>query len=157
LGMALTLTFMALWYRRLGWVANAALLINMVCLFGLIALLPGAVLTLPGIAGLVLTVGMAVDTNVLIFERIRDKLNEGRSFAQAIDKGFSSAFSTILDANVTTMITAIVLYSIGNGPIQGFALTLGLGLITSMFTGVFASRALINLIWGRDSRRDVRI
>ncbi|MGL6056313.1 MAG: MMPL family transporter, partial [Vibrio metschnikovii] len=118
---------------------------------------PGAVLTLPGIAGLVLTVGMAVDTNVLIFERIRDKLNEGRSFAQAIDKGFSSAFSTILDANVTTMITAIVLYSIGNGPIQGFALTLGLGLITSMFTGVFASRALINLIWGRDSRRDVRI
>ncbi|MBC5850341.1 protein translocase subunit SecD [Vibrio metschnikovii] len=157
LGMALTLTFMALWYRRLGWVANAALLINMVCLFGLIALLPGAVLTLPGIAGLVLTVGMAVDTNVLIFERIRDKLNEGRSFAQAIDKGFSSAFSTILDANVTTMITAIVLYLIGNGPIQGFALTLGLGLITSMFTGVFASRALINLIWGRDSRRDVRI
>lgn len=157
LGMALTLTFMALWYRRLGWVANAALLINMVCLLGLIALLPGAVLTLPGIAGLVLTVGMAVDTNVLIFERIRDKLNEGRSFAQAIDKGFSSAFSTILDANVTTMITAIVLYSIGNGPIQGFALTLGLGLITSMFTGVFASRALINLIWGRDSRRDVRI
>ncbi len=157
LGLALTLTFMALWYRRLGWVANAALLINMVCLLGLIALLPGAVLTLPGIAGLVLTVGMAVDTNVLIFERIRDKLNEGRSFAQAIDKGFSSAFSTILDANLTTMITAIVLYSIGNGPIQGFALTLGLGLITSMFTGVFASRALINLIWGRDSRRDVRI
>lgn len=157
LGMAMTLTFMALWYRRLGWVANVALLFNMVCLLGLIALLPGAVLTLPGIAGLVLTVGMAVDTNVLIFERIRDKLSEGRSFAQAIDTGFSSAFSTILDANVTTMITAVILYSIGNGPIQGFALTLGLGIMTSMFTGVFASRAMINLVWGRDSRRDVRV
>lgn len=157
LGMALTLTFMALWYRRLGWVANAALLFNMVCLIGLIALLPGAVLTLPGIAGLVLTVGMAVDTNVLIFERIKDKIAEGRNFAQAIDTGFSSAFSTILDANVTTMITAIILYSIGNGPIQGFALTLGLGIMTSMFSGVFASRAVINLIWGRDARRDVRV
>ena len=157
LGMGLTLTFMALWYRRLGWVANVALLANMVCLLGLIALLPGAVLTLPGIAGLVLTVGMAVDTNVLIFERIRDKLREGRSFAQAIDQGFSSAFATIWDANFTTMITAVVLYSIGNGPIQGFALTLGLGLMTSMFTGVFASRALVNLIWGRDTRRDVRV
>lgn len=157
LGLAMTLTFMALWYRRLGWVANTALVINMVCLLGLIGLLPGAVLTLPGIAGLVLTVGMAVDTNVLIFERIKDKLAEGRSFAQAIDLGFSSAFSTILDANITTMITALILYSIGNGPIQGFALTLGLGLLTSMFTGVFASRALINLIWGRDGRRDVRV
>lgn len=157
LGLAMTLTFMALWYRRLGWIANTALVINMVCLLGLIGLLPGAVLTLPGIAGLVLTVGMAVDTNVLIFERIKDKLSEGRSFAQAIDLGFSSAFSTILDANITTMITALILYSIGNGPIQGFALTLGLGLLTSMFTGVFASRALINLIWGRDSRRDVRV
>lgn len=157
LGMAMTLTFMALWYRRLGWVANLALLANMVCLLGLIALLPGAVLTLPGIAGLVLTVGMAVDTNVLIFERIKDKLKEGRSFAQAIDLGFSSAFSTILDANITTMITALILYSIGNGPIQGFALTLGLGLLTSMFTGVFASRAIINLVWGRDNRRDVRV
>ncbi|NAW69228.1 protein translocase subunit SecD [Vibrio sp. V27_P1S3P104] len=157
LGMAMTLTFMALWYRRLGWIANVALITNMGCLLGLIALLPGAVLTLPGIAGLVLTVGMAVDTNVLIFERIRDKLTEGRSFAQAIDSGFSSALSTILDANITTMITAVVLYCIGNGPIQGFALTLGLGLLTSMFTGVFASRALINLVWGRDTRRDVRV
>lgn len=157
LGLAMTLTFMALWYRRLGWVANVALLVNMVSLLGLIALLPGAVLTLPGIAGLVLTVGMAVDTNVLIFERIKDKLAEGRTFAQSIDLGFGSALSTILDANITTMITAVVLYSIGNGPIQGFALTLGLGLLTSMFSGVFASRAIINLVWGRDSRRDVRV
>ncbi|MCG7499622.1 protein translocase subunit SecD [Vibrio sp. Of7-15] len=157
LGMGLTLTFMAMWYRRLGWVANVALLSNMICLLGAMSLIPGAVLTLPGIAGLVLTVGMAVDTNVLIFERIRDKLAEGRSFAQSIDLGFNSALSTILDANITTMITAVILYSIGNGPIQGFALTLGLGLVTSMFTGIFISRAIINLIWGRDARCGVRV
>lgn len=157
LGLGLTLTFMALWYRRLGWVANGALIVNMTTLFGLIALLPGAVLTLPGIAGLVLTVGMAVDTNVLIFERIRDKMKEGRSFASSIDRGFDSALSSIFDANVTTMIVAVALYTIGNGPIQGFALTLGLGLLTSMFTGIFASRAIINLVWGRDQRHDVRI
>nr|WP_220721431.1 protein translocase subunit SecD [Agarivorans litoreus] len=157
LGLGLTLTFIALWYRRMGWVANLALLSNMVCLFGLIALLPGAVLTLPGIAGMVLTVGMAVDTNVLIFERIRDKMREGRTFAQSIDKGFQSAFSSIFDANLTTMIVAIALYAIGNGPVQGFAITLGLGLLTSMFTGVFLSRAIINLIWGRDQRCEVRV
>lgn len=157
LGMGLTLLFMAVWYRKLGWVANLALLINMVMLLGLIALLPGAVLTLPGIAGLVLTIGMAVDTNVLIFERIKEKMREGRSFAQSIDLGFSSAFATILDSNITTLISAATLYAIGNGPIQGFALTLGLGLLTSMFTGIFASRAVINLFWGKDARRDVRV
>ncbi|MDW6092590.1 protein translocase subunit SecD [Vibrio rhizosphaerae] len=157
LGLASTLLFMALWYRRLGWIANIALLANMVLLFGLIALIPGAVLTLPGIAGLVLTVGMAVDTNVLIFERIRDKLKEGRSFANAIDCGFKSAVATIFDANITTMITAVVLYAIGNGPIKGFALTLGLGLLTSMFTGIFASRVLINLVYGRHSSHEVRV
>jgi preprotein translocase subunit SecD len=157
LGLAVTLLFMACWYRRLGWVANLALIANMVMLFGLLALIPGAVLTLPGIAGLVLTVGMAVDTNVLIFERIKDKLAEGRSFASAIDAGFNSAFSTIFDANFTTMITAVVLFSIGNGPIQGFALTLGLGLLTSMFTGIFASRAVINLVYGRDIRRAIKV
>lgn len=157
LGLGLTLLFMAVWYRRLGWIANIALLANMVMLFGLLALIPGAVLTLPGIAGLVLTVGMAVDTNVLIFERIRDKLKDGNSLAMSINNGFSSATSTIFDANFTTMITAIVLYSIGNGPIQGFALTLGLGLLTSMFTGIFASRAMINWFWGKDTRRNVSI
>ena len=157
LGLSATLLFMACWYRRLGWVANVALIANLVMLFGLLALIPGAVLTLPGIAGLVLTVGMAVDTNVLIFERIKEKLAEGRSFASAIDVGFDSAFSTIFDANFTTMITAVVLFSIGNGPIQGFALTLGLGLLTSMFTGIFASRALINLVYGRDTRRAIKV
>jgi len=148
---------MALWYRRLGWVANVALLANIIMLFGLLALIPGAVLTLPGIAGLVLTVGMAVDTNVLVFERIRDKLREGRSFAQAIDRGFDSAFGTIIDANITTLIIAVVLYSIGRGPVQGFALTLGLGILTSMFTGILVSRALINKLWGRDTRHDVKV
>lgn len=157
MGMGLTLLFMAVWYRKLGWVANLALVFNMVMLLGLIALLPGAVLTLPGIAGLVLTVGMAVDTNVLIFERIKEKIREGRSLAQSIDLGFSSAFATILDSNITTLISAATLYAIGNGPIQGFALTLGLGLLTSMFTGIFASRAVINLVWGKDSRRGVRV
>ena len=157
LGMAITLMFMGLWYRRLGWVANVALLANMVMLFGLLALLPGAVLTLPGIAGLVLTVGMAVDTNVLIFERIKDHLKVGHNFAQAIDRGFDSAFSTIVDANFTTMITALVLYSIGNGPIQGFALTLGLGLVTSLFTGIFTSRALINWAYGRNTSRNLKV
>ncbi|GIC78060.1 protein translocase subunit SecD [Moritella sp. F3] len=157
LGLGLTLVFMALWYRRLGWVANVALVANIVMLFGLLALIPGAVLTLPGIAGLVLTVGMAVDTNVLVFERIRDKLREGRSFAQAINSGFDSAFSTIIDANITTLIIAVVLYSIGQGPVQGFALTLGLGILTSMFTGIIVSRALINKIWGRDTRHDLKV
>ncbi|MBY6106303.1 protein translocase subunit SecD [Ferrimonas balearica] len=156
-GMGATLLFMALWYRRLGWVANVALVANLVTLFGLMALLPGAVLTLPGIAGLVLTVGMAVDTNVLIFERIRDMIRQGHSLARAIHLGFDRALTTIWDANLTTMITALVLYSIGNGPIQGFALTLGLGLMTSLFTGVFLSRALINLVWGQDTRRKVTI
>ncbi|MDO6677589.1 protein translocase subunit SecD [Shewanella sp. 4_MG-2023] len=157
LGLALTLSFIALWYRRLGWVANAALCFNLVMLLGLIALIPGAVLTMPGIAGLVLTVGMAVDTNVLIFERVKDKMKQGYSFAQSINSGFDSAFASIWDANLTTMIVAIALYSIGNGPIHGFALTLGLGLLTSMFTGIFLSRAIINLIWGRDKRRMVKI
>lgn len=157
LGLGLTLLFMAVWYRKLGWVANIALVINMVMLLGLIALLPGAVLTLPGIAGLVLTIGMAVDTNVLIFERIKEKMREGRSFAQSIDLGFSSAFATILDSNITTLISALTLYTIGHGPIQGFALTLGLGLLTSMFTGIFVSRAVINLFWGKDTRHGVRI
>ncbi|KDN28731.1 preprotein translocase subunit SecD [Vibrio fortis] len=157
LGLGFTLVFIACWYRRLGWVANAALTINLVCLFGLLALIPGAVLTLPGIAGLVLTVGMAVDTNVLIFERIKDKMREGRNFSQAIDRGFDSAFSSIFDANLTTMIVAIALYAIGNGPIQGFAVTLGLGLLTSLFTGVFASRILINYLWGRDTSHEVKL
>jgi preprotein translocase subunit SecD len=144
-GIAFTLIFMAFWYRSLGVIANIALALNLVSLLGLMSLLPGAVLTLPGIAGLVLTIGMAVDTNVIIFERIKDELKRGRKVLSAIESGYQSAFSTILDANITTMITGIILYSIGYGPVKGFALILCLGILTSMFTGVFVSKALTNL------------
>jgi len=144
-GIAFTLIFMALWYRSLGVIANFALALNLISLLGLMSLLPGAVLTLPGIAGLVLTIGMAVDTNVIIFERIKEELKRGRKMLPAIESGYQSAFSTILDANITTMITGIILYSIGYGPVKGFALILCLGILTSMFTGVFVSKALTNL------------
>ena len=156
-GMAGMMLFMLVWYRRFGWVAIVALLTNLLMQVGLLALLPGAVLTLPGIAGLVLTVGMAVDTNVLIFERIKDRLREGGSLANAIDFGYRSAFVTIFDANITTLISAIVLYSIGSGPLQGFAITLILGLISSMITGVWGTRAVINPIWGRSSLKLLRV
>lgn len=142
LGMGITLAFMALWYRRLGLIANIALMLNLTALVGLMSLLPGVVLTLPGIAGLVLTIGMAVDTNVIIFERIKEERRKGRAPYQAIEQGYNQAFSTIFDANITTMITAIILYSIGYGPIKGFAITLALGLITSVFTGVYVAKAL---------------
>lgn len=156
-GMVGMMLFMLVWYRRFGWVAIVALITNLLMQVGLLALLPGAVLTLPGIAGLVLTVGMAVDTNVLIFERIKDRLREGGSLANAIDFGYRSAFVTIFDANITTMISAIVLYSIGSGPLQGFAITLILGLISSMITGVWGTRAVINPIWGRSSLKLLRV
>ncbi|NQZ88058.1 MAG: protein translocase subunit SecD [Saccharospirillaceae bacterium] len=145
-GIGITLLFMIFWYRTLGVIANVALTLNLISLLGLMSLLPGAVLTLPGIAGLVLTVGMAVDTNVLIFERIKEELKRGHKVLQAIEQGYKSAFSTILDANITTMITGIILYTIGNGPVKGFALILCLGILTSMFTGVFVSKALTNMV-----------
>ncbi len=152
LGVAMTLVFMALWYRRLGLIANCALFLNLLSLLGLMSLLPGAVLTLPGIAGLVLTVGMAVDTNVIIFERIKEERRRGRSLTMAVEHGYKNAFATILDANITTMIAALILYGIGYGPVKGFAMTLGLGLVTSMFTGVFISHVLTNLFY-RDTKR----
>jgi len=145
-GIGITLLFMVFWYRSLGVIANVALTLNLVSLLGLMSLLPGAVLTLPGIAGLVLTVGMAVDTNVLIFERIKEELKRGHKVQQAIEQGYKSAFSTILDANITTMITGIILFTIGNGPVKGFALILCLGILTSMFTGVFVSKILTNIV-----------
>lgn len=152
LGLGIILVFMAMWYRRLGIIANTALAFNLICLMGLMSLIPGAVLTLPGIAGLVLTVGMAVDTNVLIFERIKEESKKGRSLHQAVEHGYNNAFATILDANITTMITAGILYGVGYGPVKGFAITLGLGILTSMFTGVFASRALVNLMLTKSNR-----
>jgi preprotein translocase subunit SecD len=153
LGVGLTLAFMTLWYRRLGLIANCALFLNLLCLLGLMSLLPGAILTLPGIAGLVLTVGMAVDTNVLIFERIKEEKKKGFSLPLAVEHGYRNAFATIFDANITTLLTALILYSIGYGPVKGFAVTLGLGILTSMFTGVFISRALTNLFYAGTSNK----
>ncbi|MGY0564914.1 MAG: protein translocase subunit SecD, partial [Paraglaciecola chathamensis] len=146
IGLGITLLFMGLWYRKLGLIANTSLVLNLICLLGLMALLPNVVLTLPGIAGLVLTVGMAVDTNVLIFERIKEERKRGRSNFLAIETGYKEAFATILDANVTTMITALILISIGYGPVKGFAMTLSLGILTSMFTGVFVAHVLTALV-----------
>ena len=156
-GMAGMMLFMMAWYRKFGWVAITALIANLLMQVGMLAVLPGAVLTLPGIAGLVLTVGMAVDTHVLIFERIKDRLREGGSLANAIDFGYRSAFRTIFDANITTLICAVVLYSIGSGPLQGFSITLILGLISSMVTGIWGTRAIINPLWGKSSAKLLRV
>ncbi len=156
-GMAGMMLFMMAWYRKFGWVAITALIANLLMQVGMLAVLPGAVLTLPGIAGLVLTVGMAVDTHVLIFERIKDRLREGGSLANAIDFGYRSAFRTIFDANITTLICAVVLYSIGSGPLQGFSITLILGLISSMVTGIWGTRAIINPLWGKSSDKLLRV
>ncbi|MGS3143365.1 protein translocase subunit SecD [Aeromonas sanarellii] len=156
-GMAGMMLFMMAWYRKFGWVAITALVANLLMQVGMLAVLPGAVLTLPGIAGLVLTVGMAVDTHVLIFERIKDRLREGGSLANAIDFGYRSAFRTIFDANLTTLICAVVLYAIGSGPLQGFSITLILGLISSMVTGIWGTRAIINPLWGNSRARLLRV
>jgi preprotein translocase subunit SecD len=143
--------FLAVYYRRFGLVANVVLLSNMVLLVALMSLLQAS-LSLPGIAGIVLTVGMAADANVLIFERIREELRNGMSPHAAINAGFDKAFSAIADSNITTLIAGIVLFTFGTGPVRGFAVTLCLGIITSLFTAILGSRALIHLIWGRQRR-----
>ncbi len=148
LGFALVLVFMLFYYKKFGLVANCALAANLVLIIGVMSMIPGATLTLPGIAGIVLTVGMAVDANVLIFERIREELKDKRSPQQAIHHGYDSAFSTIADANITTFIAAIILFSIGTGPIKGFAITLAIGIATSMFTAIVGTRAIVNAVWG---------
>ena len=145
-GFILVLVFMAFYYKVFGLVADIALTLNLVILVAVMSLL-GATLTLPGIAGIVLTVGMAVDANVLIFSRIREELKT-RAPAQAVQAGYDRAFLTILDANVTTLFVALILLSIGSGPVAGFAVTLSIGIVTSMFTAIFASRAIVNLIYG---------
>jgi len=147
IGFALVLALMAFYYRAFGLVANVALTLNLVLIVALLSMLQ-ATLTMPGIAGIVLTVGMAVDANVLIFERIREEIRLGNSPQASIHSGYAKAFSTIADANITTLIAAIVLFSFGTGPIKGFAVTLSLGIITSMFTAIFGTRAVINLIYG---------
>lgn len=147
-GLSLVLIFMALYYRGLGLVANVALTFNVILIMALLSVLQ-ATLTLPGIAGIVLTVGMAVDANVLIFQRIREEVANGNSPQSSISAGYDKAFSTIADASVTTLIAAIVLFSFGTGPIKGFAVTLCIGILTSMFTAIAGSRAIVNLVFGK--------
>lgn len=147
-GLAAVLVFMLIYYRAFGVIANIALLLNLVMIVGIMSMIPGATLTLPGMAGIVLTVGMAVDANVLIFERIREELRDGRSPQQAIHFGYDNAFSTILDANITTFIAGLILFAVGTGPIKGFSITLMIGIATSMFTAIVVSRLLVNSIWG---------
>lgn len=147
IGFACVFFFMLFYYRRFGFYANLALLANLVLIVGLLSLLPTS-LTLPGIAGIILTVGMAVDANVLIFERIREEIDDSQGPQTAIYAGYDKAFSSIADANVTTLIAAIVLFTFGTGPIRGFAVTLSLGILTSMFTAIVGTRALVNKLYG---------
>lgn len=153
-GMIAILIFMALYYRVFGLVADVALLLNIVLIVAVLSLFQ-ATLTLPGVAGILLTVGMAVDANVLIFERIREELRNGVTPQAAIHAGYDKALSTIVDANITTLIAAIVLFNFGTGPIKGFAITLSIGIVTSMFTAIFVSRGIINYIYG--GRRITRL
>ena len=155
IGFSLVVLFMALYYKVFGLAANVSLIINLVLITGIMSLL-GATLTLPGIAGIVLTVGMAVDANVLIFSRIREELKE-KNPQQAINDGFSRAFVTIFDANVTTLIAALILYVIGTGPVKGFAITLSIGIVTSMFTAIMCTRAMVNLIYGNKNIQELKI
>ena len=146
IGFVLVLIFMLFYYRLFGVAANVALTVNLMLLVAIMSVL-GATLTLPGIAGIVLTVGMAVDANVLIFSRIREELKD-RPPQQAIQAGFDRALLTITDANVTTFFVAIILLSIGSGPVRGFAVTLAVGIVTSMFTAILVTRAIVNLVYG---------
>lgn len=151
IGFVLVLIFMAFYYRVFGLVANLALTLNLVLIVAALSMLQ-ATLTLPGIAGIVLTVGMAVDANVLIYERIKEELRNGLTPQAAIQSGYEKAFSTIADANITTLIAAIVLYGMGTGPIKGFAITLAIGIVSSMFTAIMGTRSVINLIYGGKKR-----
>ena len=147
-GLALVMVFMLVYYKAFGIVADIALGLNLVMIVGIMSMIPGATLTLPGMAGIVLTVGMAVDANVLIFERIREEIRDGRSPQQAIHQGYDSAFSTILDANITTFIAGLILFAVGTGPIKGFSITLMIGIATSMFTAILVTRVIVNAVWG---------
>lgn len=156
IGFIIVLIFMAIYYRSFGMIANIALTFNLVILVAVLSILQ-ATLTLPGIAGIVLTVGMAVDANVLIFERIREEIRNGNSPQASIHAGYEKAFSTIADANVTTLIAAIVLFSLGTGPVKGFAVTLSIGILTSMFTAIIGTRAIVNLLYGNKNIEKISI
>jgi len=155
-GLGLVLLFMLVYYRFCGLAANIALGVNLMLLVAVMSIV-GGTLTLPGIAGIVLTVGMAVDANVLIFARIREELRNGMPVQRAIDSGFGRAFVTIFDANITTFLVAIILYSIGTGPVRGFAVTLSIGIITSMFTAIMVTRSIINVMYGGRNVKNISI
>lgn len=140
----LVLLFMMIYYSLAGIYANVAVIINVLLIIGIMAAFQGT-LTLPGIAGIILTIGMAVDANVLIYERVREELEKGRSIRSAIDEGYTKALSAILDSNITTFITGLILYFFGTGPIQGFAMTLMIGIITTLFTAILISKALFQI------------
>ncbi|AWY45111.1 protein-export membrane protein SecD [Glaesserella parasuis 29755] len=147
LGLGLTILFCVVYYKVFGLFATAALLANLVLTIGLMSLI-GATLTMPGIAGIVLAVGMSIDANVLIYERIKEEIRNGRSIQQAIHEGYNGAFTSIFDSNLTTILVAIILYSVGTGPVKGFAVTLALGVMISMFTAITGTRMLVNLVYG---------
>ena len=147
LGLGLTILFCVVYYKVFGLFATAALLANFVLTVGLMSLI-GATLTMPGIAGIVLAVGMSVDANVLIYERIKEEIRNGRSIQQAIHEGYNGAFTSIFDSNLTTVLTALILYAVGTGPVKGFAVTLALGVIISMFTAITGTRMLVNWVYG---------
>ena len=147
-GVGFLCVFMVIYYKAFGLIANLALLFNLVLLVGVMSLIPGATMTLPGIAGIVLTLGMAIDANVLIYERIREEIRQGRPIQQAINEGYARAFVTIADSNITSFITALILFMVGTGAVNGFALVLMIGLASSMFTAVTACRAVVNIIFG---------
>ena len=152
-GFVLVLIFMAVYYKTFGLIANLALTFNLVVIVAVLSMLQ-ATLTLPGIAGIVLTIGMAVDANVLIFERIKEELRNRNSPQTSIYLGYEKAFATIFDANITTLLVALVLFGFGTGPIKGFAITLAIGILTSMFTAILGSRMVINWIYGSRPRID---
>jgi protein-export membrane protein SecD len=143
---------MLVYYAKIGIVASIALSMNVVFIMALLAMM-GATLTLPGIAGIALTVGMAVDANIIIFERIREELNLGKTARAAVDAGFENGFSAVLDANITTAIAGVVLYSYGTGPIKGFAVTLLIGIATTLFTAVFVSRTFMDFVVRKSTTR----
>ncbi len=152
IGLILVLLFMTYYYRAFGLFANTALALNILIIISVMSLIPGAVLTLPGIAGIVLTVGMAVDANVLIFERIKEEIKNGSTPLASIELGYKKAFSTIADANITTLIASIILFIFGTGPIKGFAVTLSIGVISSMFTAIIVTRVLANIAYENSSK-----
>ena len=154
IAFVLVILFMAIYYRVFGLIANLALLTNLILIMAVLSMLQ-ATLTLPGIAGIVLTVGMAVDANVLIYERIREELRSGSSAQKAIEAGYGKALSTIADANITTLIAAVVLFAFGTGPVKGFAVTLSIGIVSSMFTAIFGTRVIVNALYG--SRRGAKL